>query len=122
MTIDRIIATLLGFGGIAFTYWFFLMKKEDEAVKVTDRVKIIVEGGYTPSVIQVLKGKTTTLEFYRKDPSDCLEEVVIPDFAIRQFLPLNQSTDITITPEKTGEYAFHCGMSMFFGKIKVVNV
>src|SRR5258708_38143981 len=117
LIIDLVIVLL----GI-FTFWFFLMKKEEEAIKVTDRVKIIVDGGYSPSVIQVLQGKSTTLEFYRKDPSDCLEEVVIPDFAIRQFLPLNQSTEITITPEKTGDYEFHCGMSMFFGKIKVVNV
>ncbi len=120
MSIDRIIATILSLSGIIFTYWFFLMKKESNAVSVTDHIKIIVDGGYTPSVIEVAKDKATTLEFFRKDPSSCLEEVVIPDFHIRQFLPLQQSTEITITPKEVGEYTFHCGMSMFFGKIKVV--
>jgi len=120
MTIDRIVATVLSLAGVVFTYWFFLRKKEGETVQVTDRIKIIVDGGYKPNVIQVARGKSTTLEFFRKDPTDCLEEVVIPDFAIRQFLPLNRSTEVTITPQKAGEYQFHCGMSMFFGKIKVV--
>lgn len=105
---------------IFLTYWFFLMKKESPAEEVEQRVKIRVEGGYQPSVIQVQQGKTVTLEFFRTDPSSCLEEVVIPDFKVRQFLPLQQSVAITVTPSKKGEYQFHCGMNMYFGKIKVV--
>jgi len=104
---------------IGLTIWFFFIKKEPTAKKVQDKVTIIVEGGYTPSVIEVPVGKAITLAFHRKDASSCLEEVMIPDFQIRQFLPLHQTTEITITPKKLGEYQFHCGMSMFFGKIKV---
>lgn len=33
---DKIIVTVAGFAGIAFTYWFFLMKKEKE-VAVTSK-------------------------------------------------------------------------------------
>lgn len=106
---------------ILFTYWFFFMKKEEEATKAKNIIKITVDGGYKPSVIEVVVGKPITLEFFRKDESSCLEEVVIPDFNIRQFLPVNQATSITITPQEAGDYQFHCGMSMFFGKIQVVS-
>ncbi len=116
---DKIIVTLSGIGAIIFTYWFFLMKKDDQEVKVTDSVDIIVEGGYTPSVISVPKGKTTKINFIRKDPSSCLEEVVLSDFKIRKFLPLNQKTTIEITPKESGVFPFECGMNMFHGKIIV---
>ena len=43
---------------MAFTYWFFLMKKEKE-VAVSGSVDITVEGGYSPEVISIPKGKTT---------------------------------------------------------------
>src|SRR5579859_6621325 len=86
-----------------FVAWFFLFKKESAAKKVQDKVRIIVQGGYTPNVIEVPVGKPITLQFDRRDPSSCLEEVVIPDFHVRQFLPLNQVTSITIIPQETGE-------------------
>lgn len=30
MSIDKIIVTIVGILGILFTYWFFLMKKDEE--------------------------------------------------------------------------------------------
>lgn len=120
MTVDKIIVILLGVGGIVFTYWFFLMKKDDEAVVVkTNSVDIIVDGGYSPEIISVPKGKITKINFIRKDPSSCLEEVVLGDFKIRKFLPLNKKVTIEVTPQKKGEYGFACGMNMFHGKIIV---
>jgi len=120
MTLDKLIIALLSTGGIVFVYWFFLMKKDDKAMEVSaNSVDITVAGGYSPSVISIPKGKTTTLNFIRKDPSPCLEEVVLSDFKIRKYLPLNQKTPIIITPQKTGEFAFACGMNMFHGKIIV---
>ena len=118
MTPDKIIVTILGLLGIGFTYWFFLMKK-DEIVVVMDSVDITVEGGYSPSVISIPQGRTTKLNFFRKDPSNCLEEVTLPDFKIRKYLPLNQKTTIEVRPSKAGEYNFSCGMNMFHGKLIV---
>ena len=118
MQLDNIIISLVGIGVIIFIYWFFLMKKE-KAVVAGDLVDIKVEGGYTPNTIVVAKGKTTTLRFTRKDPSSCLEEVLIPEFKIRQFLPLNQTVSVELKPEKAGEYEFVCGMNMFHGKLIV---
>ncbi|OGE17958.1 hypothetical protein A2769_01975 [Candidatus Daviesbacteria bacterium RIFCSPHIGHO2_01_FULL_37_27] len=118
MTPDKILVGLFTLAGMAFTYWFFLMKKED-IVSVTDAVDITVEGGYSPNTIQIPKGKTTKISFTRKDPSSCLEEVVLGDFRIRKFLPLNQKVTVEVTPQKAGEYGFACGMNMFHGKILV---
>lgn len=116
---DKIIVTLVGILGIAFTYWFFLMRKEKE-VAVSDSVDIIVEGGYSPEVISIPKGKTTRINFIRKDSSSCLEEVVLGDFKIKKFLPLNKKVTIEVTPNKVGEFPFACGMNMFHGKIRVI--
>ncbi|MFA5831822.1 MAG: cupredoxin domain-containing protein [Candidatus Paceibacterota bacterium] len=119
MSPDKIIVIVIGFFAIAFIYWFFLMKKS-KAVSVSGgSVDIVVLGGYSPEVITVPFGKKTTLNFLRKDPSSCLEEVVLGDFHIRKTLPLNEKVSIDITPEKTGEYTYSCGMGMFHGKIIV---
>lgn len=117
---DKIIVAVFSIGGIALTYWYFLMKKEDEAVVVkTNSIDIKVEGGYSPEVISIPKGKTTTLNFIRKDPSSCLEEVVLPEFKIRKYLPLSKTTPIQLTPNKSGTFEISCGMNMFHGKIIV---
>jgi len=118
MTIDKILVTIVGLLGIVFTYWFFLLKK-DEVVEVENSVDIIVEGGYSPSTISIPKGKTTQINFIRRDPSSCLEEVILSDFKIRKYLPMNNKVSISIKPEKTGSYDFVCGMNMFHGKIIV---
>lgn len=120
MTPDKIFVAITSFAGIAFVYWFFLMKNEEKAIIVKDsHVTITVEGGYSPNVISIPKGQQTTLNFFRKDPSSCLEEVVLPDFKIRKYLPLNKTTAITITPQKSGQSEISCSMNMFHGKIIV---
>ncbi len=118
MSIDKIIVTIVGIAGIAFTYWFFLMKKE-EVVIVGDNVKIKVSGGYEPSTIQLKKGQKTKITFLRTDPNSCLEEVVLSDFKIRKQLPLNKEVIVEVTPTKIGEFPFSCGMNMFHGKLIV---
>lgn len=118
MSLDKIIVTIGGLIGIVFTYWFFLKKKEKE-ISVTDSVDIIVEGGYSPEVISIPKGKTTKINFIRKDPTSCLEEVVLGDFKIRKYLPLNEKITIELTPQRSGEFKYSCGMNMYHGKIIV---
>lgn len=127
MSLDKIIVIVASLVGIIFTYWFFLMRKEEVVLVQGDvdstgslQVDIIVEGGYNPDIIQIPKNKTTKITFLRKDPSACLEEVVLSDFKIRKFLPLNKKITIEITPKEEGEFRFSCGMNMFHGKVKVV--
>ncbi|MBI4066760.1 cupredoxin domain-containing protein [Candidatus Gottesmanbacteria bacterium] len=115
---DKILVTIMGLLGIAFTYWYFLGKKDD-IVEAKGSVDIKVEGGYSPSVISIPKGKTTKLNFTRTDPSSCLEEVVLSDFKIKKFLPLDQKTTVEIMPQKSGTFPFSCGMNMYHGKLIV---
>lgn len=126
MELDTILVASFSLGGMALTYWFFLMKKGDPSFAKASEDKgdefsidITVEGGYTPNTISIPQGKTTKINFVRKDPSSCLEEVVLGDFKIRKYLPLNQKVTIEVTPKAKGEFGFACGMNMFHGKIIV---
>lgn len=118
MSEDKVIVVVIGALGIVFTWWFFLAKKEKE-IQVENEVDIVVSGGYSPEVISIPKGKTTKLNFVRKDSNDCLSEVVLPDFKIRKELPLNEKVTVEITPKKVGEFGYACGMNMYHGKIIV---
>lgn len=115
---DQIIVALSGIAGMIFTYWFFLVKR-DKITNVSKSVDIIVEGGYSPNIISIPKGKTTKITFIRKDPNDCLEEVVLGDFKVKKQLPLNEKVTVELTPNKTGEFGYSCGMNMYHGKIIV---
>ncbi|HEX6977197.1 MAG TPA: cupredoxin domain-containing protein [Patescibacteria group bacterium] len=114
---EKFLVTILGLILISFIYWFFFGKKEE--VKAEGETTIVVEGGYKPSVIKVKKGKPVELKFIRKDPNSCLEEIVIPDFKIKKYLPMNEEVKIEITPKEVGEIVFHCGMHMYEGKVVV---
>lgn len=106
---------------MGFIYWFFFGKKDQissQAVVEGD-VDVLVDGGYRPSVIKIKKGVETKLKIKRTDPNSCLEEVILPDFKISKYLPLGKEVEISLTPQKTGEFPFHCGMNMYHGKIIV---
>jgi len=118
MTTEQIIVTLVSIFAIIAVYWFFLGKKS-VAVKASGDIEIIVDGGYTPESIEIPLGSPTTIHFLRKDPSSCLEDVVLGDFSIRRPLPLNERVDITITPQRSGTFQFTCGMGMYHGTIIV---
>ncbi len=80
-------------------------------------VVIEVDGGYSPNAVRVKAGQPVRLVFDRKDDSSCSEEVVIPAFGIRRYLPTGQRTTIEIKPEAAGTFGFTCGMSMLRGTI-----
>jgi plastocyanin domain-containing protein len=121
---NRIGVTLGGLGLIgAELWWFVLSKPKSRKVRTQggiQEVTITVDGGYEPSQIVVQAGQPVRLNFYRKDPSSCLEEVRLPDFRIAQQLVLNQTTPVEFTPDKPGKYEFACGMNMFRGVIEVL--
>lgn len=118
---DKIIVTVAGLGLIGIIYWFFFGKKPSDSgvLDVQGDVDVIVDGGYRPSVIRIKKEKTTTLRILRKDPNSCLEDIILPDFKISKYLPLNKEVQVEITPQESGEFPFHCGMNMYHGKIIV---
>lgn len=115
---DKILVTIGGIFTIGFIWWYFFGKKEEQAI-AGDELEILVDGGYKPAAIKVKKGKTTTLKITRRDSNSCLEEIILPDFKIKKYLPLNSEIQIKLTPQESGEFGFHCGMNMYHGKIIV---
>ena len=116
---------VLSFGTllIAFTLWFFLGPREATAVKSNTKgvqeINIIVKGGYSPDRIEVQQGQPVRLNFRREESNSCTEQVVFGDFNITKNLPQGETVPIEFTPEKSGEFPFHCAMNMVRGKIIV---
>lgn len=115
---DKLVVTFTGILSIAGIYWFFFGKRE-ETMDTSDKWTIVVEGGYKPNVINIPKDKPATLTFIRKDASSCLEEIMFPDYKIKEYLPLNKEVTITLSPPHLTASGFHCGMNMFHGRIEV---
>lgn len=113
-------------GGIAFIglelWWFLGSKTQAQAAKTqggTQEIEITVDGGYIPDLVTVNVAQPVRLKFVRKDPSSCLEKVILPDFHKAVDLPLDRPTVVEFTPQNSGTYSFHCGMNMFRGAIEV---
>ena len=120
MTSAQIAVTLLGLAAVAWINWYFFLAGRSSATAVAhgglQRVRVEVKGGYTPSVVRVRAGVPVRLEFHRDETNTCTEEVVLPDFGIRTFLPAHRTTPVSFTPAE-GTYEFTCGMGMVRGKI-----
>jgi plastocyanin domain-containing protein len=82
-------------------------------------IEVIVQGGYTPSRIEVVEGEHVQLRFVRKESGGCTREVVFPALGIRKELPEGQPVVIHLPELKAGEYEFKCGMNMIKGKVIV---
>ena len=115
--------TLGGLGLIGLELWWFLFSKNKATKANLDQgiqeLTINVDGGYEPDRVIVKSGQPVRLNFFRRDPSSCLEKVLLPDFHIAQDLALNHVTPIEFTPPKPGQYQFTCGMNMFRGVVEV---
>lgn len=113
-----------GLGLIGLELWWLLLSqpktRKAKTVEGIQEITVIVDGGYDPSQILVQVGQPVRLNFYRTDPSSCLEEVRFPDFRIAQALPVDQTTAIEFTPKQPGRYEFACGMNMFRGTVEAV--
>jgi plastocyanin domain-containing protein len=106
---------------IALINWYFLGKKTAAVATVAGptgavEVDIRVEGGYSPSVIEVPAGSRVRMTLDRREDNPCSDELVIPDFGIRRALPAFRKTvvEFTATP---GTHEFKCGMGMLHGSI-----
>ena len=110
-----------GAGLIGLELWWFLLSKNNaQTAQVSEGVQsvdITVDGGYSPDQIVVQAGQPVRLNFLRKDPSSCLEQIILPDFNKAIDLPLNKEAAIEVVPPKAGNYTFHCGMNMFRGTL-----
>ncbi len=143
MTGMELLVIVGGIGAIAWVNWYFFLAQRamvstvgpvsssaggtgtgesggdgsGATVSQIPEVTIVVNGGYSPSSIRVKARQPVRLRFDRQDTSACSEEVVFPDFKIRQYLPTGKTTTIGLTPPAAGRYEFMCGMSMLRGTV-----
>lgn len=115
---------LLGTVTIVWINWYFFFAERASASATVggggvQEVAITVRGGYDPANVRVRKGTPVRLVFDRQETSSCSEEVVLPDFGIRKFLPAHRKTTVELTPETAGTFEFTCGMSMLRGRLTV---
>lgn len=114
---------IAGAGLIAFVVWYFFGERQKVWASLGEaglqEINVTVKDGYSPDVIAVKRGLPVRLNFYRAETSSCSEQIVFGDFGIARSLPPFKTTPIEFTPEKTGEFAFTCGMNMLRGKLIV---
>ena len=120
----EIIVLFTGVALVALVVWYFFFGEGVRAAAEVSaagvqQIKVTVKGGYTPDVIVVKRGVPVELDFYRDETSDCTEQVVFGDLGISRRLPAFQTTPVTFTPERAGEFNFTCGMNMVHGKLVV---
>jgi plastocyanin domain-containing protein len=118
------LVVLGGLAAIAWVNWYFFLAGRSVATVTasaggTREVTIGVRGGYDPAQVRVRAGAPVRLVFDRQETSGCSEEVVIPEFGIRKFLPAFKQTAVEITPQQAGSYEFTCGMGMLRGRLIV---
>lgn len=110
---------------LAVNWWFFVAGGAAGTATATAggpaEVVVVVDGGYAPSQLRLKVGEPVRLVFDRRDTSSCSEEIVIPDFGVRRFLPSGDRTVVEITPTAAGRYPFTCGMSMLRGSIEAYD-
>ena len=106
---------------IALVNWFFLGPRRAVAAAaaapggVVD-ITVRVEGGYSPSTIEVPAGARVRMTLDRREDNPCSDEIVIPDFGIRTALPAHAKTSLEFTATP-GRHEFSCGMGMLHGAI-----
>jgi plastocyanin domain-containing protein len=118
------IVIVAGIAAIVWVNWYFFLARRSAATATasaggTQEVTVVVHGGYEPAEVRARRGTPLRLTFDRQEDSSCSEEVVIPDFGVRKFLPAFQKTTVELTPDRAGTYEITCGMSMLHGKLIV---
>lgn len=77
----------------------------------------VTEDGFVPSKIKANKGEKLRLLITRKTDHTCAKEIVIKEAGIDTKLPLDKTVTVVVTPKKSGELKYACGMDMITGVI-----
>jgi cytochrome c oxidase subunit II len=99
------LAALLICAGLSYSYADTPLsqnppKSEDMIIKIAAQ-----RFRYTPNIIRLKRGKPVILAFTSLDFTHGFS---IPDLHLRADLPVNKTTSIRLTPEKTGTFDFLC--------------
>ncbi len=124
MDTSQIIVTLIGALLIAFVLWFFFGQREATVAKSSHGVQeiaVVVNGGYAPDRIEVVKNQPVRLLFKREEDNPCTEKVVLGAWNIVRDLPRGETVPVEFTPHESGQFPFHCSMNMVRGTIIVAE-
>jgi len=121
---DELLVIAAGITLVAWVNWYFFVAGRSPAAAATtgggtQEITVVVAGGYSPASIRVKRGAPVRLVFDRQETSGCSEELVIPDFNVRRFLPAHERTVIELDAREAGTHEFTCGMGMLRGRITV---
>ena len=119
----QIAVTIGGAVLVGFILWFFFGPRAATAARRTaggvQEAEVEVRSSYSPDRIEVEAGRPVRLTFVRREANPCTEQVILPDFGIVKDLPVGRPVPVEFTPERPGEYPFHCGMNMVRGRLVV---
>ncbi len=79
----------------------------------------VTSDGFVPANITVRRGESVKLIVTRKTDRTCAKEIVIKDYGINQPLPLDKPVTIELTPKKSGQVRYACGMDMITGVLVI---
>ena len=79
----------------------------------------VTDDGFVPDKIKASKGEKLRLVITRKTDRTCATEIVIKDYGVNTKLPLEKTVTVEVTPKKSGEIRYACGMDMIGGVILV---
>jgi len=124
MSTTEWVVVLGGIAAIAWVNWYFFVAGRTpvaaaEGAGGVQQVEIRVRGGFDPSTVRVRRGERVRLVFHRDDPAAGADEVVVPEFGVRRFLPPGEATAVEFTPAEAGSYEFTCGMGLLRGRLVV---
>ncbi|MBI3182658.1 MAG: cupredoxin domain-containing protein [Myxococcales bacterium] len=81
----------------------------------------VTDDGYQPTPIKVKKGEPLRIRITRKTDKTCANELVIKETNINVPLPLNQTVEVSYTPDKAGDVKFGCAMGMMVSGVLLVE-
>ena len=85
----------------------------------TQEARVVVEHGYHPKRIDLEAGIATTLRFDRREDDPCSELLVSDLWPNAHRLVAHGETEVRFTPQRSGRYAFTCGMGLYSGELIV---
>ncbi|MET0593226.1 MAG: cupredoxin domain-containing protein [Polyangiaceae bacterium] len=84
------------------------------------QTKVIVDDkGFTPSRVEVQKGKPAQLVFVRTTEDTCAKEVLFPDLKLEKELPLRTAVNVEIPTTDARTLTCQCGMAMYTSAVVI---
>lgn len=77
------------------------------------------QNGFTPSSVELNKGKPATLAFTRTSEDTCATAVVFPEINLKKDLPMNTTVYVDVPTDSARTLKFTCGMGMYESSVVI---